>query len=105
MGAQIKNAKGSIGLHDLKLLGIFEEKVTVSEEKVCHQTCLAEVTSACRGINFSMPVSLEASLVSVVTSVFRVFGSSSKTCCQSKPASTLSDEPWSLHELTSTWGA
>jgi hypothetical protein len=36
MRAQVQDAERSVGLHDLKLLGVFVEKVAVGEEEFCH---------------------------------------------------------------------
>jgi hypothetical protein len=36
MRAQVQDAERSVGLHDLKLLGVFVEKVAVGEEEFWH---------------------------------------------------------------------
>ena len=54
-------------------------------------------------------VSLEAAvkylILGALSSAFLVFGSSSKTRCQRRPASTVWDESPFVHELTSAWSA
>src|SRR5436309_15892129 len=50
MRAEIEDAERSVGLHDLKLFGIFVQEVAVGKEDIGHQACPPALLSCRRGM-------------------------------------------------------
>ena len=107
MRAQIQDAKRSIGLHDLKLLGIFVEEVAVREEEFCHLD-LPPCSGQCVQRNQILRAGVVERRLSVKCCRLGISASSvqaQRPAARERPASTAPEEPSSLHELTSAWRA
>ena len=64
MGADIENPQGRVGLHDLKLLGVFVKKIAVSEKYVhdCDERSPGELPVSRRHSSAQEPLAVAPNL-------------------------------------------